>query len=218
MKLDSKKLGLVLIGLLALSVLAFMGITVGGLSALKSKSNTMVELKAKSQTAEAQLANLEQAKKDVEKYSFFKAVAKSVIPADKDQAKAVLEINQMAAQAGISIQTITFPASTLGLRAATSPAPQDATSSSSTAAAISQAKPVSGIPGLYSLELTITPESGVDVAAAKQVTYPKMLDFLSRIENNRRTAQITEVNIQPEVNQQVAGVAFTMKINIFIKP
>ena len=216
MKLDSKNLRWLLLGGLALSVVLFVAVTFLGLSILSSESKHMVDLKVQSQTADNQLSNLEQSKKDIEKYSYFKQVASTVIPNDKNQAETILEINQIAQAAGISIQSITFPASNLGAPAASASGTTDATSSSSTSAAISQAKPVTGINGLYSLELTITPESDKTVPAAKQVTYAKMLDFLDRIENNRHTAQITNFNIQPASNNQTLG--FSLTINIFIKP
>jgi hypothetical protein len=107
----------------------------------------------------------------------------------------------------------------LGLRTTvpTATSAQDATSSGSSASAISQAKPVTGIPGLYSLELTITtPSVNNDLPANSQVTYPKMLDFLNRIENNRHTAQITDISIQP--SELTQALSFSLTINIFIKP
>jgi hypothetical protein len=215
MRLDSKNLRLILISGIALAVVTFLAVAFLGLSIISSKSKAMVNLKAQSQTTDVQLSNLEQSKKEIEKYAYFKTVAKTVIPTDKNQAEAVLEIFQIADNSGISIQSITFPASTLGLRT-TTPTPQDATNPSSTQSAITQAKPVSGIPGLYSLELTITPESGSNVPASRQITYSKMLDFLRRIENNRRTAQITQVDIQPAGGSQ--SLSFTLTVNIFIKP
>lgn len=210
MKLDNKRLRLILLGSLGFSVLLFLIVMVRGLSVLSSKSQELVSLKVQSQTADAQLSNLEQTKKDVEKYSYFKSVAQTVIPNDKDQAEAILEINQMAKATGISIQSITFPASTLGPSTGTA----DATSSSSKA--ISQAKPVSGIPGLYSLQLTITPDNSATLPASEQVTYAKMLDFLDRIEKNRHTAQITQVTVQPPTANLSFG--FSLVINVFIKP
>ena len=207
-------------GGLGVSVILFIAIVSFGMSALSSESHRMVDLKVKSQTADNQLSNLEQSKKDIEKYSYFKDIATSVIPNDKDQAVAVLEISQMAQASGVTIQSITFPSSSLGLRTAvpTTPASsQDATASGSSATAISQAKPVTGIPGLYSLELTITtPSVNNDLPANNQVTYPKMLDFLNRIENNRHTAQITDINIQP--SELTQALSFSLTINIFIKP
>lgn len=213
LKLDTRTLRTVLIGAVGVSVILFVVIAVLGLSKLSGKSKTMVNLKLQSQTANDQLSSLESSKKQVEKYSYFKSLAQTVIPSDKDQAEAVLAINQMANESGIAIQSITFPASNLGASSGTA---TDATSSSSAKTAITQAKPVSGVSGLYSLELTITPESGNSVPADKQITYDKMLKFLNLIENNRRTAQITQVNIQPGTSNQ--SFTFSLIINIFIKP
>ena len=210
-KMNSKNLRWLLLGLLGLSVVLFFAVSYLGLMVLGSESKHMVDLKVQSQTAESQLSDLQQAKKDVEQYSYFKQVASTVIPNDKDQAETILEINQIAEAAGIQLQSITFPASNLGISSS-----QDATSSSSTSSAISQAKPVSGIAGLYSLQLTITPDTSNTVPASKQVTYAKMIDFLNRIENNRHTAQITNFNILPASNNQ--SLSFNLTINIFIRP
>lgn len=217
MKFDSKTLRLILISCLVLLGVGFFATAFLGLSVLSKKSQSLVQLKSQSQSTDTRLNNLEQAKKEVDKYSYFKDVAKTVIPSDKNQAEAVLEIYQMAQQSGIAIQSITFPASTLG-QSTGKPVPGLKTdaASASTQTALTQAKPVSGIPGLYSLELTITPAAGKDVPAAQQVTFPKMLDFLKRIENNRHTAQITAVGIQPASDNQT--LSFTLTINIFIKP
>jgi len=224
--MNSQRFRLVLLGTLGLCVIIFMALCVFGLSMLRSESDKMVQLKLENRTADAQLANLNVSKKEIEKYSYFKSVAASVIPNDKDQAKAVLDIFQLADQSGISIQSITFPSSNLGLRTSTTTAPASSASSSSSSATdsassskiISQAIPVTGIPGLYSIQLTITPETGPQVPAAKQVSYAKVLDFLSRIENNRRTAQITQINIQPVGSAGSGQINFSLTVNIFIKP
>jgi hypothetical protein len=169
-------------------------------------------------------ANLSKAKKDVDKYKYFNQVAVTVIPNDKNQAQAVSDIFQIASQSGLLLENVTFPSSTLGLKLAipptsTSTTPQS-TVSSDKQKLLSQAKPVAGIAGLYSIELTITPQTGSAVPNNLQVTYPKLLDFLNRIERNRRTAQITQVSIQPLGNTTSPSqfINFTLSINIFIKP
>ncbi len=205
---------LVLLGSLAGASLVFFIIVFGGLGALSAKSQRLVELKQQSKTVDAQSANLAAAKKQVQQYAYFNDIAKGVLPSDKDQAQAVLDIFRLADQSGIAIASITFTASSLGTKAAV-PASNDAATAPPTSA-ISQAKPVEGIPSLYSLELTITPQTGAGVPDAKKVTYTKLLDFLGRIEHNRRTAQITQVNIQPQASDQ--SINFTMTVNIFIKP
>jgi len=196
---------------------------------LSKKSSEIVSLKLEDKTVQAQLASLAVAKKDVETYAYFKDVAKTVIPNDKDQAQAVLEITRLASESGINIGSITFPNSNLGgappSTGQSNPAPSGeagATNAQSATgkAAISQAKPVEGIAGLYSLELTITPEAGVQVPDNRKVTYSKLLDFLRKLENNRRTAQISQVIIQPEGDETNLQpyIDFSLIINIFIKP
>ncbi len=222
--MNSQRFRLVLLGILGLCCAMFIFLCVVGLSTLREQSNKVVDLKLKNQTANAQLTNLGISKKEVEKYSYFKTVASTVIPNDKDQAEAVLEIFQLASQSGISLQSITFPSSNLGVKSAPSNPSTASGGSSATATSpntqkiISQSTPVIGIPGLYSVQLTIAPDSGPQVPEDQQVTYPKMLDFLSRIENNRRTAQITQVNIQPTGNPGSGQINFTLTVNIFIKP
>jgi hypothetical protein len=215
--LNSKNLRLILLSALGLSVILFAAVTILGSTILSSESKKMVGLKVKSQTAQAQLENLEQAKKQVQKYFFFKQVAATVIPNDKNQASDIVEIFKIADQAGINIESIKFPTSTLG---GTTAAPQDATSAASTSKAISQAKPVTGIPGLYSLELDLQPEDDSHTPPSRQITFDKMIDFLSRIENNRHTAQITSITILPGGSAAGGnqGFSFNLSINVFIKP
>ncbi len=208
---NSKIFRLILSVLLVLLGIGFFATAFHGISLLEKKSGEMVQLKSQSQSAQTQLNNLQIAKKEVKKYSYFKAVANTVIPSDKDQAEAVLEIYQLASQSGIAIQSVTFPASTLGSSIA-----ESATSSAASKDVLTQAKPVPGIPGLYSLQLTITPQVGNTVPASQQVTYDKMLKFFRLIENNRHTAQITQVQIEPA--QGNLGLSFVLTINIFIKP
>ncbi|HET9850158.1 MAG TPA: hypothetical protein VFP35_00815 [Candidatus Saccharimonadales bacterium] len=203
--MDSKRFQLILLAGLSACVLVFIILAVGGLSKLSAKGSDVSALKQKTQAADAQLSNLEIAKKQIAKYSYFKTVASTVIPNDKDQAQAVLDIFQMADQAGISLQTVNFPTSNLGLK-------------TSSISALSQALPVKGIPGLYSVQLIITPETGSQVPSAKQVTYQKLINFLQDIENNRRTAQIAGLVLQPVANAPGNQINFTLTLNIFIKP
>jgi hypothetical protein len=215
MNFSARQLRFILLGLLGICVVGFIAVSVLGLNALSAKSEDLIELKLKNKTVDAQLSSLGAAKKQVEQYSYFNDVAKTVLPSDKDQAQAVLTIFKLAQESGISIASVTFPTSSLGV----GPSGQaSATSSSSTA--ISQAKPVEGIKGLYSLQLTITPETGQSVPASKVTTYAKFLDFLKRIERDRRTAQITQVIIQPELDNSgpTSAINFTLIINIFMRP
>lgn len=218
--MTAKRLRLALLGLLGLGILLFLITASVGLSKLSAKSKSMVGLKQQSQLLDAQLDSLGGAKKQIQQYGYFKEVAKTVIPADKDQAKAVLDISQFADQSGFLIGGITFPTSTLtGVPTTTVPSSTTNATTATPSQIISQAKPVSGIPGLYSIDLTITPQTGCEIPGQLQITYPKMIKFMKKIEQNRRTAQITQVIIQPVINPQCQEqFNFNLTIRIFIKP
>lgn len=198
---------LLIIGL-GLTALVFVLICVLSFSMLGKQSQKLVNYKLYNHTAQTQLANLPDVKKQVEKYGFFNDVAKTVLPSDKDQAQAVQDIYEMANQSGLAIQNLSFPASTLGGTASKA-------DSASVQSVISQATPVSGIAGLYSIPLKITPQTGPAVPADQKVSYAKFLDFLDHIEKNRRTAQITNV----DVTQTPTGdFSFVITVNLFLKP
>lgn len=206
--MTTKKAFFITLGLLILTA----GITVTGIvfgsSMLKKKSAELVELKLQDQLIEEQQVALVQANKDIEKYQELETISKSIVPRDKDQAKTVREIITLADQSGVSISSITFPDSTLGTNP-TSGAPTTTTPKTQTPS-ISQVKPVDGITGLYQLEVTI---SVSDVSP----TYNQLIDFLSRLEQNRRTAQVTSISINPDgFNRNL--VSFDLTMNVFVKP
>lgn len=200
--------------------LLFLAIAFGGLGLLSAKSQQLVQLKQQNHVADAQLSSLAASKKQVEQYAYFNDIARGVLPSDKDQAQAVRDIFSLADQSGIAIASITFPSSSLGAAQPKSSSETKDAATASGSSAISQAKPVEGISGLYSLELTIVPASGAGVPDERRVTYPKLLDFLSRIEKNRRTAQIAQVAVQPQNDESGPSqfINFTLTINIFLKP
>jgi hypothetical protein len=225
--MSSQRLRLILFGSFGLMVVIFIAATFLGLSMLQKKSKSMTELKSQSKSLESQVTQLNIAKKDVDKYKFFNDVAKAVIPNDKDQVQAVAELFQMANESGILLQSVSFPASTLGTKASTPAAGSTTTNTTTSTTAptpstkdvISQAKPVAGISGLYSVELVIGPQTGDKVPVDKKVNYEKMLAFLSKIERNQRTAQVTKVDIQPpKADSTSSDFSFTFNVNIFIKP
>lgn len=206
-----KKAFFITLGLLVVASLITIASVVLGTSMLKKKSAELIELKIQDQLIEEQKVALVQASKDIEKYQELETIAKTIVPQDKDQAKTVREIITLADQSRIKINSITFPDSTLGTNQA-SPSPSSSGTTTTPKAqtpAISQVKPVDGITGLYQLEVTIA----ADQVAA---TYNQLIDFLSRLEQNRRTAQVTTISINPGANRNL--VEFDLTMNVFVKP
>lgn len=217
--MSQNRLKLVWLGVLAAAAALFLAVALVGLGLLSAEGNKLIDLKQRTIIADAQLANLTAAKKQVEQFAYFNDVARTVLPNDKDQAQAVEDIVNLANLAGISIASVAFPTSNLGSKPVATNSDNDAATVSAQSA-ISQAKPVQDIAGLYSLELIISPQTGSALPDNRKVTFPKLLDFLSRIERNRRTAQITQVSIQPQNTDSGPSqfINFTITINIFMKP
>lgn len=199
--MNHKKLNILLS---ALTVVLGLLMAVSGVAAnnlLTKKAAELSKLKAKSQVALDLQDSLKQNKADIAKYSELNTIAKAVVPQDKNQAQTVSEIVNMARESGITkLSSITFPASTLG-----------GTRSTQTKSALTQVTPVLGIPGVYILPITVTQ------ASTEGVPYDKLIAFLKALENNRRTAQVSSINIQPDPKNS-SIVSFTLIINEYIKP
>jgi hypothetical protein len=183
---------------------------------LQKKSQKLTDLKVEAAVIDAQQTALSKAKQDIETYTSLNAIAKQIVPQDKDQARAVREIITIAQQSGVTVTGVTFPASNLGQAPAPRPAPAEgetgnAAPATPAAPAISQVKPVEGITGVYQLELNVNTD------ATSPITYAQLIDFLSRLEQNRRTAQITNLTIQPSPTDRNL-LAVTLQLTIYIKP
>jgi hypothetical protein len=211
---NTKSFRLMLQALLGLSALLFVVLAFAGLSVLSGKSSEVVDLKLKNRTTEAQLSALKVAKAEVAAYAYFKDVANKVIPSDKNQDQAVVEIFKLADESGIKVEKISFPASELGNPSSSTPSSSSTTGTPAAGAksAVSQAKPVEGIGGLYSLKVTVEPDN--------EVSYESVIAFLEKLENNRRTAQITRVVLDPGGSIETGDLAIhlTVELNIFLKP
>lgn len=212
MKIGPKQFFYVMTGIFTLSIIGggVMLYTANGM--LEKRSSNVVALKLESAEVEAQQTAYQAAKKDVEKYAYLNDIINSALPQDKDQARSVREIFLLAKQAGITIKSVQFPSSTLG--AVTSAAGASASAGAKNSA-VTQAKAVDGLKGVYSIETIVTP-----FADEKQykVSYSQLIDFLSKIESNRRAMQVASIQLTPLGQNTSDSISFTLTLNIFIKP
>lgn len=213
--MSSKRFSYLMTGLVIILCLSVAGLAVLGDTLFRKQSQKLVDLKAQNQAIKDQEVSLVQAKKDIEKYAELEEIAKAVVPQDKDQAKTVREISAIATSAGVKLQQISFANSTLGQAAApTKPSDSEEGGGSSTPApaapSISQVKPVQGISGVYSLEITVS--SG----DSNPVSYYRFLQFLEKLESNRRTAHVSSITVTPADNK--SDVTFSLVLNAYLKP
>jgi len=207
-------------GLIAAILILFIGLVFGAYSVnkqLTARAVKLTDLKAKSSALDQEQLLLKKANTDIATYSELKKITQAIVPEDKSQAEAVREIVKIAGQNGIKISAITFPASNLGttpVSAATgSAAPSTPASSaaSSKKSALSQLVPVKNIPGVYQLLITI--ESDKD----QPVRYSQFIDFLSALENNRRTSQVNTITLEPD-KANPGFLSFSLTLNGYVKP
>jgi hypothetical protein len=207
--MSSKKYFFILIGVLVLINGLIIGGAIGGNIVLQKQAAKLAKLKVENKAIEAQQSALVQAKKDVEKYGELEKITKSVVPQDKDQAKTVREIVQIAGANSIPIKTISFDASTLGATIPKAAPPAEGTPAAKLpTTTVSQVKPIEGIPGVYTLE--------IQVASAGEVSYQNFLKFLESLEKNRRTAHVSAISLDP--NDEGNRLNFNLTLNAYVKP
>ncbi len=193
-------------GMIAIIVLLIGGLVVGAYGAdqlLQAQSAQLVSNRLQTSVLAQEQTELIQAKQDVKKYQNLATIAQSIVPQDKDQAETVLQIVNIASENGVALASITFPSSSLGL--------QTGQPASSSSISLSQLTPVTGIPGVYDLQLVIQSDT------ANPVPYSNFIGFLSALENNRRTALISDVSIQPNA-QDRNTLTFSLTLDEYVKP
>ncbi|HEY5152555.1 MAG TPA: hypothetical protein VII55_01130 [Candidatus Saccharimonadales bacterium] len=219
----SQRLYYLLIGLIGLLLVGLGAGAYGINQLLTSHAAQLTSLKAKNLALSQEQLSLVKAKKEVNTYNSLLKITQTVVPEDKDQAEAVREIVNIAAKNGVNLEAINFPASTLGTTGSSSAAASSgvatpaasaspgSASASSKASKLSQLLPVKNIPGVYDLLITVQSNPN------RPVAYNSFISFLSDLEHNRRTAQISTITLQPDTNNR-SLLSFTLTLNEYIKP
>ncbi|HSX43703.1 MAG TPA: hypothetical protein VLE69_00165 [Candidatus Saccharimonadales bacterium] len=213
--MNSKRVFFLMCAVVGILLIATVGIVIAGNQMLHKKASSLTSYKLDNKVLDEQQSSLNQAKKDIEKYSDLEKIAKSVVPQDKDQAEAVREIVKIAADNGIFLSNISFPVSTLGQTAPKASSTDQSSSSSSATASkappVTQVQAVDGIPGVYTLQITMQQDSN------KPVTYDKFISFLTGLEQNRRTSQVTNITVTPNPGDR-SKITFGLTVQAYIKP
>lgn len=218
--MNSKRAYLLMLGIVGLLFIAIFAGAYESKSVLQAKSVGLVDLKAKLQGYNQEEAGLIQAKKDIATYDSLYAIAKVVVPENKNQAETIRQIVKLANENAIVLGAISFPSSTLGSGPAgtVAPAAGKATLGGLPGpklnignADLSQLTAVTGSAGVYVLQINVNSD------ATQPATYSQLISFLSALENNRLTAQVTTVNIVPDPLLP-NRFSFTLSMNSYIKP
>lgn len=214
MKLNSKKFFYIMTGVIVLLGIITIASVAAANSILAKKNERLMELKLENEMLDRQKQDMTIARANIKKYEELEKIAGQIVPQDKDQTRTVREIVRFAEQSGIKIQSISFPSSNLGQRQPTTARPSGGDSSTPAPSApatppITQVKPVSGMSGVYELEVQVQSGTGTD--------FPKLIRFLRHLEANRRTSQVSNLVVSPSpTDRNVLG--FTMSLKVYVKP
>jgi len=199
--MKAKQLYFALVTLTILLLAGFLGVGYGADKIMSSRAAELSKLRADSATLDELQLSITKDKQDIVKYTELNEIAKAIVPQDKDQSATVREIVSLAAQSGITkLTSITFPTSTLGVTGAASANPD-----------LTQLTPVKDISGVYELQIIVTQ------SATDSVPYSQFVNFLSKLEQNRRTALVNGITITPDTSNP-GRVSFTLNLTQFIKP
>lgn len=219
--INAKRLSYVLGALLFLQAVGMISLAVFANSWLTSKSENIVTLKLDTALLEAKQEVNQQALVDLDKYEATRVLLEKIVPKSKDQAKTIGELQTIAEETGVTIGTMTFPASELGN--STTNVAVVGTSLSAAASntnAVSQAKPVSNIPGLLGIEVSLSQIDKKGQPSGTGTSYKQLIAFLEAVEKNRRTMQIKTLQVLPIKSStgSISGYSLTLTMNIFVKP
>lgn len=209
--MNTKRIYFVMIGVVGLTGALLIASTVLADIQLRKQAAKLHELRLEGRLIREQETALLQANNDLKKYGDLEETAKRVVPQDKDQARTVREINKIAAESGIELASVTFPASNLGQVPARQEQAEGEASTAPSAPPLSQVKTVEGIPGVYAMEVVITSNT------SKPITYQKLIEFLERLERNRRTAHVDKITVTPSSTGS-NNVTFSLTLNAYVKP
>lgn len=195
-----------MLGLIGLLTIGLVIGAYGSEKLLQDQSQSLLKDKLQVAILSQEQNDLIVAKSDIKKYQGLNTIAQSVVPQDKNQAETIRQIANIASQNGVALGSITLPSSSLGLSEGNSPA-----RSANSALQLSQLTPVQGIPGVYDLQLEVDSDTNSPVA------YPNFINFLSALENNRRTALVDSISIQPSATNR-NDITFNLTLDEYIKP
>lgn len=206
--MSAKRLYIGLVACLCLTIVLLLGATRFIGKALNAEAAKLAASKSHVVSLSNQQAGLAGSKRDIAKYKNLERITSTIVPQDKDQAETVREITNIASANRVPLTTVTFPSSTLGNGAA---AVNPSAAAVGARPNLSQLAALPNIPGVYNLQITIGNN------ANNTVSFSQLNSFLAKLENNRRTAAVSSISIQPQASNP-GQLVFTLIINTYLKP
>lgn len=160
---------------------------------LQKRSKEISELRAQEEISQQQITIYEDARKKIDELAYIDELAQEVLPTSKDQANVIAEIRGFGIKSGVSVDTISF----------------NGVTTQGDNLDLSQTKEFEGVSGVRILpaQLLLAPDA----------SYNSLLQFLERIEQNRRKIQVVGLSLTPNPENRTTFSTITIDINIFLK-
>lgn len=201
MKSSSFKLYVGLVSLCVLLVLGAIGITQLARTMLEQQGKDLDIAKVENAAANSRQDNLTRAQANIAKYENLYTIARGILPQEKDQARTVREIVNIASSNGVALSQISFPSSSLG---------NTQRGKATTSVDLTQLTPVKGSNGLYVMPITVA-------SGGNTVPYGRLMNFLRDLQSNRLTANIQSVDANPSSENRNL-ISFSIVLNIYVRP
>lgn len=190
--MTSKKMYYVLLGLLAVSIIAgFTGMYFTD-KYLASQADLVADRRADDEVLSQKLFSAQTTRDNLEDLAFVDELAKEVLPDAKNQSEVILLISKIAKESGISTDSFNF--------ASTEGNPGDK----------SQTVELEGTTGVLVLPINTSFRS----------TYNELIKFLEKTELNKRKMQISDISISPRLDDEgnpTDQLDVLLTINAYVK-
>lgn len=204
--MNSKRFYFVLLACIVILAALFVGGAYQSTKLLQKEGDTLVKKKLEKTVLDKKIDNLHKSKRSLTELQNLSQLTSSIIPKDKDQARTIVEIDNLAKAANIKLGSIEFPASNLG-----NVTKQGKKSNTVTDNTLTQLTELSDLKGVYVMDVTINSVS------KSPVPYSRLIAFLEGLEKNRRTAQVVSVSITPDTDD-INNVSFNIILQAYVKP
>ncbi len=177
-----------------LLVLLFITVSVGLFFAnkyLTAMASDTAQLKAQIEVDQKRLTIYERTKVAIQDLSYVDELAAEVLPASEDQSVIIAEVSQFAKRSNLGVAKITFDV--------TQTAKPSSTTKKSTTSTIPKG-------------VNITP---ITIQLAEGASYKDLLDFLVRLEENRRRMQVVDISLAPNAEDRSKLQEVIISINLY---
>lgn len=169
---------------------------------LSQKSDSLGELKADIDAIDDSIEDVKNVLAQYDDLAFINEIASDVLPPSKVQSDLVGQLYTLANESGVLIRTLNFVS------------PEGTPTAEPN---LTQTKPLEGVGGVFVLPINLSYETG---------SYSNFVQFLKKIEANRRKLQISRLGVNPVKDTvegggnatQVTGYQGDLEINVYVRP